>query len=702
MITPTLPAFPADNAGAVYVFRVAKYLATNNDFTALVVDGPGARRASTLGQVVNHHFFGGTRAARRHQIFETVRRIIFPATMARRMQHSLFRNPDLEAIIRGADVIDLQWAETGSLVRRIRRINPDAKVICTWHDVLSQRFMRARQASNGTIKKLRWSWAIGVARVFERRILQEADALVVLSEKDAALVNSGAAEVMVVEPPLATEALAKTDRHPGPANILFVANLARWENEQGLSWFLDEVLPKIRQQHPSVTVKVAGTGILPHVQAAADRADIHLLGFVADLAPLYAEATLVVVPLHLGAGVKFKVVEALLAGVPVVTTPVGAEGIGHADWYAAVDHEPGGFAAGVNRVLADPRSAEAKAGRVRVEAAGIYGAQKFKARMDNVYGTSKAWASEVVCSTTRGNAPLAATVVIPVFNGAQTIDKQLAALAAQTGNCSFEVVVSDNGSTDRTRAVVQEWKDKFASFKIVDASRVRGAAFARNEGARHATSGKILFCDADDLVRAGWVNELVDALDDHHFVGGAVQKVSVVGGAFEKESSDADASPRSVHGFLPYALTCNCAVRREALVNVGGFDSSYKAGHEEADFGWRLQLAGYRMKWLSGTVIDYVQRTTALGLLKQNFYYAKSAILLWTRFSDEHRLAPVSFKGGVQNFAAQLMRIGLMSSSATRKPYAKALGWAAGTVAGHLEYRILRRAPRRQLMVGSA
>lgn len=77
--------------------------------------------------------------------------------------------------------------------------------------------------------------------------------------------------------------------------------------------------------------------------------------------------------------------------------------------------------------------------------------------------------------------PVAASVIIPVYNGANYITQQLDALAAQTGNPSFEVLICNNGSTDGTRAVVESYNAPYP-LRVIDASQRGGASHARNMG----------------------------------------------------------------------------------------------------------------------------------------------------------------------------------------------------------------------------
>src|SRR4051812_35758571 len=103
------------------------------------------------------------------------------------------------------------------------------------------------------------------------------------------------------------------------------------------------------------------------------------------------------------------------------------------------------------------------------------------------------------------------SVVLAVRDVGATIDRQLGALAAQAGDGLFEVIVSDNGSTDDTLARVQAWSHRLP-LRIVDASDRRGSAYARNVGVAASSGARILMCDGDDVVSSSWVSALAGAL----------------------------------------------------------------------------------------------------------------------------------------------------------------------------------------------
>lgn len=83
------------------------------------------------------------------------------------------------------------------------------------------------------------------------------------------------------------------------------------------------------------------------------------------------------------------------------------------------------------------------------------------------------------------------SVIIPCFNGADTIALQLEALLLQQWSSSWEIIVCNNGSTDNSVAVVEQYKAKLPNLRIVDASAKRGVAYVRNVGIEAACSSTL-------------------------------------------------------------------------------------------------------------------------------------------------------------------------------------------------------------------
>ena len=109
------------------------------------------------------------------------------------------------------------------------------------------------------------------------------------------------------------------------------------------------------------------------------------------------------------------------------------------------------------------------------------------------------------------------SVIIPCKNMGATIGAQLEALANQSWSEPWEVIVSDNGSSDDSVRVVQRYAARLPNLRLVDASDRPGASHARNVGARHATAPALAFCDADDEVGVDWLAAMDRALSRARF-----------------------------------------------------------------------------------------------------------------------------------------------------------------------------------------
>ena len=119
------------------------------------------------------------------------------------------------------------------------------------------------------------------------------------------------------------------DRSQTATRLLFVGYLGWEANSDGLRWFLETAWPRLKTLHPDLELDIAGAGADERLLSITkDDNKVRLLGFVDDLAPLYANARVAIAPLRFGSGMKVKVVESLYRGIPTVTTSVGAEGIG--------------------------------------------------------------------------------------------------------------------------------------------------------------------------------------------------------------------------------------------------------------------------------------------------------------------------------------------------------------------------------------
>jgi glycosyltransferase involved in cell wall biosynthesis len=146
-----------------------------------------------------------------------------------------------------------------------------------------------------------------------------------------------------------------------PPDLLFVGNLTYAPNVVAARALVEVVLPAVRQRVGSpVTATIVGDWGSDETGARlAELPGARVLEFVADLAPLYARASAVVVPLRSGSGTRIKLLEAFAHRVPVVTTPAGAAGLGAVPGtHLLVGHDDGAVADAVVELISDPARAQ--------------------------------------------------------------------------------------------------------------------------------------------------------------------------------------------------------------------------------------------------------------------------------------------------------------------------------------------------------
>jgi O-antigen biosynthesis protein len=153
-----------------------------------------------------------------------------------------------------------------------------------------------------------------------------------------------------------------------PLTMLFVGSFRHEPNRIAVDWFVKRVLPLILEKQPAARLVIAGSDPPPpHVYGGAS-ASLEMLGYVDDVREPLARYALFVCPILSGSGVRVKLLEAFSAGIPVVSTFVGAEGLARKDGeVCALADDPAHFAARVLELFEDPQAAAEMAQRARAQ-----------------------------------------------------------------------------------------------------------------------------------------------------------------------------------------------------------------------------------------------------------------------------------------------------------------------------------------------
>ena len=398
-LSPSVPYDGIPHAGGQYLLRHLRALRElGHTVTVVSFDGPENRAAAeSLDDRIDVVLVpvAQPRVARTRRLVEMVERQeqrIWPVRPVARRRRALRSSPAARAALSAADLVEYQWSETGWFGLR-RRPAVGKRHVVIAHDVIAQSYERFLVAAGPgwSPRVLLARWRRASVRHDERRIYRHADAVVSFSAKDAAFVRrvaGSAARAVVVRPPLA-EGVEVSLRAGDPVpTVLFVGAFDRSVNSDAALWAMTDIAPRVLALHPDARFVFAGARPTDAMRrAAATRPGTFVVtGRLDSLDTAYAAADVVMVPLRAGAGVKFKTVEAMLRGIPVVSTGVGVEGIVDDRIRAfAVADDARGLASGIVRALADRDAARREALRFRDAVADEFSGSAFRRSLAVIY-----------------------------------------------------------------------------------------------------------------------------------------------------------------------------------------------------------------------------------------------------------------------------------------------------------------------------
>jgi GT2 family glycosyltransferase len=249
------------------------------------------------------------------------------------------------------DTILVSRPDVAEDVIPIIRRHSHARVVYYGHD-LHHRRMRLEAEVTRDDRLLRLS---ELMRQRECAIWASADLSLYLSDEEAQIASAlqPQARISAIVPYCFDRFGQERSAQPG-REIIFVAGFGHPPNANAACWFVTEVFPLVAAECPDAHLSIIGSSPSERVQALAGP-NVRICADVSDvdLAAAYQRARVAVVPLRFGAGVKLKVVEALREGLPLVTTPVGAQGLPGLSQLVMVEDHPWRFAHAVLLLLQD-------------------------------------------------------------------------------------------------------------------------------------------------------------------------------------------------------------------------------------------------------------------------------------------------------------------------------------------------------------
>lgn len=270
------------------------------------------------------------------------------------------------------DVVQVESIHLMGYLPILRAASVPPLVICDWHNIESELMSRYSEREPNFMRRTYAQKTARQLRALEQRATRDFDAHVVVSQRDRErLLELGpASSISVIENGVdsayysdqeiekahaawrmqrdtAGAGVGDVGRSPVRASrIVFVGSMDYHANIDGVVGFAREVWPAVHQRNPDLVFTIVGRDPAPEVRQLASIRGIEVTGTVADVRPYYREALASIVPLQVGGGSRLKILEAMAAGVAVVSTTLGAEGL-------EVQHDANIFIADTNAQLLD-------------------------------------------------------------------------------------------------------------------------------------------------------------------------------------------------------------------------------------------------------------------------------------------------------------------------------------------------------------
>ena len=206
--------------------------------------------------------------------------------------------------------------------------------------------------------------------------------------------------------------------------------------------------------------------------------------------------------------------------------------------------------------------------------------------------------------------PKKCSVIIPAFNAENTIDTTLQSLLAQENAGDFEIIVVDDGSTDRTAEIVGKY-----AVKLIRKEN-GGPASARNLGVKKSSAEIVLFTDSDCIPANDWIQKMIEPFRDENVSG--VKGVyisrnkSLIARIIQLEFEERYLMLKKQKD-IDFVDSYSAAFKKTAFQSVGGFDTSFpKADNEDVDLSYKLAGAGYKMVFQPEAVVEHLGHPSSL------------------------------------------------------------------------------------------
>ena len=283
-----------------------------------------------------------------------------------------FANADLDWLLHReiynheVDIVQLEYTALGQYAKDFRRIG----CLLFEHDVYFQSIGRGLPGTRGVVRKTKSAFEYLRALRYEMNVVRRFDRIQVCSPENRDYLLSFLPELAHKiddnRAGIATSRYKFQVNGREPYTMLFLGSFRHTPNQEALDWFTRQVFPSVLQRCPQARLVIVGSDPPPRHSLPDLNGAIELRGFVEDVREPLARYSVFVCPILSGSGMRVKLLEAFSAGIPVVSTRLGAEGLTSKDGeICALADSPDTFATKIVELFADCQKATALARTAR-------------------------------------------------------------------------------------------------------------------------------------------------------------------------------------------------------------------------------------------------------------------------------------------------------------------------------------------------
>lgn len=254
------------------------------------------------------------------------------------------------------DIVQVEHSSLSIYLDKVKFRGRPAQVL-TMHNIDYLRSARVLANQLPGLRRLFMKLDAVRFRAWELAALSRFDRVITMSALDRALLlnDSPGLRISVVPNGVDTKAVSYLAPAPMSEVVVYVASMDSFANHDGAMFLVQDIWPLVKAQRPAARLLIVGRAPRPALLSLHNGQDIVVTGKVAEVLDFYRGAAVAVVPLRSGGGTRLKILEAMAAGVPVVSTTVGCEGIeASAGVNVLLADESASFAAAMLKVMGDP------------------------------------------------------------------------------------------------------------------------------------------------------------------------------------------------------------------------------------------------------------------------------------------------------------------------------------------------------------